>query len=77
MVAVHPGAQGKGLGKKICLAVLHDLASRGYKSALLSTDDIRLPAIKLYLSLGFEPFYTDGSHKERWNKVYEKIGIKK
>jgi len=73
MVAVHPDAQGMGLGKKICLAVLHDLASRGYKSALLSTDDIRIPAIKLYLSLGFEPFCTDDTHKQRWNEIYKKI----
>ena len=73
MVAVHPDAQGMGLGKRICLAVLHDLARRGYKSALLSTDDIRIPAIKLYLSLGFKPFYTDDTHKQRWDEIYKKI----
>ncbi|MBQ8894350.1 MAG: GNAT family N-acetyltransferase [Clostridia bacterium] len=69
MVAVHPEVQGKGLGKKICLAVLHDLARRGYKSALLSTDDDRISAIRLYLSLGFEPYCTHESHPERWRKI--------
>ena len=74
MVAVHPDAQGMGLGKRICLAVLHDLAKRGYKSAMLSTDDNRIAAIKLYLSLGFEPLYTDETHKARWDEIYKNIG---
>lgn len=73
MVAVHPDYQGKGIGKKICNAVLSDLARRGYKSALLSTDDTRLGAISLYLSLGFEPYLTHSSHHERWQKIMQNL----
>ena len=73
MVAVHPEMQGNGLGKKICLAVLHDLVRRGYTSALLSTDDNRLAAIRLYLSLGFEPHYTHESHAARWQEIMKKL----
>ncbi len=73
MVGVRADARGLGAGKIIGLAALYDLRDRGYKSALLSTDDHRIPAISLYLSLGFEPVYTHESHKERWEKVIETI----
>ena len=73
MVATSPQARGLGAGRLVTLAALHSLAARGFKSAMLSTDDERIPAIRLYLSLGFEPFYSHESHKERWEKVFEKI----
>ena len=73
MIGTIPESRGMGAGRLICLAALHALAARGYKTAVLSTDDERIPAIKLYLSLGFEPIYTHESHKERWEKVFENI----
>ena len=73
MIGTIPEARGLGAGRLICLAALHSLAARGYKTAVLSTDDERIPAIKLYLSLGFEPIYTHESHKERWEKVMQAI----
>ena len=77
MVGVKPEARGKGAGKMIGLAALYALRDRGYKSALLSTDDNRIPAICLYLSLGFKPLYTHESHRERWEKVFEVINNSK
>ena len=73
MVGVKSDARGIGAGKMIALAAMHELCRRGYGSAMLSTDDHRIPAISLYLSLGFEPFYTHESHKERWEKVFKVI----
>ncbi len=73
MIATCPEARGHGAGRLVCLAALHCLAARGYKTAVLSTDDFRIPAIKLYLSLGFEPIYTHESHPGRWAKVMENI----
>lgn len=70
MVAVSPEARGMGLGKLITLAALHSLAARGYKTVLLSTDGRRIPAISLYLSLGFQPIYTHESHALRWENVF-------
>lgn len=75
MVAVSSDARGLGLGRVIGLAALHSLAARGYKTAVLSTDDARLPAIKLYYNLGFRPLFIDESHEERWKKVMEQLGI--
>ena len=51
MVGVHADAKGRGAGKKIALAALYALRERGYTSAMLSTDDGRIPALSMYLSL--------------------------
>lgn len=76
MVGTIPKARGKGIGRLICVAALHSLCERGYTSAVLSTDDERIPAIKLYLSLGFEPIFTHNSHKKRWEAVFENLNKK-
>lgn len=73
MIASDPECRGKGYGKLICLAALHSLSDRGYKTAVLSTDDYRIPAIRTYLSLGFKPLFTHASHSERWDKVLQAI----
>ena len=73
MVGTRKEARGMGAGKTVCLAVLHGLKKRGYRSALLSTDDARIPAIRLYLSLGFHPHYTPESHEQRWAEVLKNI----
>ncbi len=76
MIATKKEARGLGAGKLVCNACLHSLKARGYKSVVLSTDDKRIPAIKLYLSLGFEPIYTHESHEERWKAIMEEINGK-
>ena len=73
MVGVDPEARGIGAGRLIALAALHSLAARGYKTAVLSTDDERIPAISLYMSLGFEPIYTHESHQHRWEQILPKL----
>ena len=73
MVASDPEVRGQGAGRLIVLAALQSLASRGYRTAVLSTDDERIPAINLYYSLGFRPIYTHESHRERWEKLFSKV----
>ncbi len=73
MVATVPEARGTGAGRLICEVMIQSLVARGYKTIALATDDDRIPAITLYLSLGFEPIIFDDEHKERWAKVMEQI----
>lgn len=73
MVGTHPDARGQGAGRMVLIAALNSLAARGYRSTVLSTDDFRLPAISLYLSLGFEPVYTHESHPDRWAKIFAEL----
>lgn len=73
MVGVDPEARGLGAGRLIVLAALHSLAARGYKTAALSTDDYRIPAINLYYSLGFRPIYNHESHEKRWAAILPRL----
>ncbi|MDP6494553.1 MAG: GNAT family N-acetyltransferase [Dehalococcoidia bacterium] len=74
-VSVSPEHQGQRLGYQVCLAVLHFAWEMGYPGICLNTDDWRLPAIKTYLNLHFEPEMIHDSHPLRWKAVYEKLGV--
>jgi mycothiol synthase len=75
MLAVAPEHRGLGLGRALVLSVLHRLGQMGLRRVLLNTDDFRLPAIKLYLELGFRPAFTHESHSERWRNVYKQLSL--
>ena len=65
-VVVHPAHRGQGLGLQVCCAVLCFARDLGYRYCYLLTEDYRLPAIRLYLKLGFEPEMIDPSHPAWW-----------
>jgi len=69
MVGVVELARGHGLGTLLSLAALHWFRVQGYPGVLLHTDDWRLPAIRIYLNLGFLPEMTDPSHPDRWDRI--------
>lgn len=76
-VATHPDHQGRGLGRATCTAVSRYLVEQGCEMISLLTDDWRLPAIHLYLSLGYQPVMNRADMPERWNAVInelEKLG---
>jgi mycothiol synthase len=75
MLGVIPAHQGKKLGRKLTLCALHYFKRKGFQDAILDTDDYRLPAIRTYVDLGFEPVYLERSHKKRWAKVFEEIKV--
>ena len=50
-------------------------AEQGIARARLETDDVRIPAITIYLSVGFRPLLTHESHLQRWRKVYHTLGL--
>ncbi len=64
---------GRGLGAAVCTAVVRRFISAGYRRIYLLTDDWRLPALKVYLKLGFMPFlFTSGMH-ERWRTICDQL----
>jgi mycothiol synthase len=73
MVGVIPEHQGRRLGYALCLSALRFFRENGFQYAELHTDDFRLPAMKTYLNLGFEPVYIDDSHRIRWKAVFENL----
>ncbi len=68
-VAASPGHSGKGLGLAVCAAVTALFLRRGYREIYLLTDDWRLPAIKTYLKLGYEPLMFAPDMEQRWADV--------
>ncbi|HBN82741.1 MAG TPA: hypothetical protein DDZ89_02755 [Clostridiales bacterium] len=75
MVGVKQDHSGKHLGAYVSLEALAHMKARGFKSCVLQTDDFRIPAIKTYLRLGFQPKFTHENHLERWDHIKEKIKI--
>ena len=70
MVGVKPGHRGKRLGYWVSLAALHQFYTEGRPSAMLSTDDFRLSAVKTYLFLDFVPVIIHENQRQRWADVF-------
>lgn len=68
-VAVSPKHRGMKLGTAVTVGVLNAFIGMGCVDAVLETQDFRIPAIKTYLKLGFQPEYRDGSHQPRWEVI--------
>ena len=73
-VAGDPAHKGKGLGYAVCAAVVRRLLEIGYRNIFLRTDDPRLPAISVYLKLGFVPFLFAPDMEGRWRDICAKLG---
>jgi RimJ/RimL family protein N-acetyltransferase len=72
-VGADVGHRGKRLGYLASLATLYEFARLGCKDAVLDTDDFRVPAIKVYLNLGFVPEHRHATHPVRWAKLAPKL----
>jgi mycothiol synthase len=73
-VAGNPRHAGRGLGRAVCAGVVRRLMSAGYRRIYLCTDDWRLPAISIYLRLGFVPLLYADDMAPRWSSVCEQLG---
>lgn len=76
-VACDPAHSGQGLGRIVSAVVTKSLIKLAYHEIYLLTDDFRLPAIKTYLKLGYLPFCYTPDMPKRWDKVLEKLKLKK
>ena len=63
-LGTHPDFQRKGLGRAVMLEGLRRLKQRGMKSAIVSTYEDHLPAIKLYESVGFQVVHRLGTYEK-------------
>lgn len=72
-VAGDPQHAGKGLGTAVCAAVTERFLRAGYSRIYIRTDDWRLPAIKIYLKLGYLPFLFQSDMEQRWSSVCKEL----
>lgn len=72
-VGVHSSHRGHRLGEAVVRRVLEHFVAAGLTSAVLETDDFRLPAVRIYLRLGFVPEYRSAGDEARWSQVLRKV----
>lgn len=72
-VMADPDHAGRGLGRVVTAAVTRLLIQRGYQRIYLLTDDWRLPALAVYLQLGWEPFIAEPGMQARWDAVRKQL----
>jgi len=72
-VLSRPEYRGKGLGWLASASVMRYLKNAGYKKASLLTDDWRLPALKLYLRMGWRPWLVEDDMPGRWKDICDKL----
>jgi len=72
-VASSPAMRGQQLGAIVSIRVLRHFAESGFPSAMLRTDDGRIPAVRTYLKLGFIPYYPDDDHLARWSALFPRL----
>ena len=66
-MGVSPNAQGLGLGKKLCIVAIEEAKKRNAKALYLRSNRSLIPAISMYLSVGFVEVPLDASHYKRAN----------
>ena len=66
-MGVSPNAQGLGLGKKLCIVAIEEAKKRKVKALYLRSNRSLIPAISMYLSVGFVEVPLDASHYKRAN----------
>lgn len=74
-VAVDPAHRGRRLSAVTCAAVVRRFLQAGFSDIFLRTDDHRLPALRIYLDLGFVPFLHQPDMEGRWRKVFLELGM--
>lgn len=72
-VGAHPEFRGRKLGYWVSVAAMHYASEEGREAVLLETSFGRLPALKTYLNLGFQPVLTDSRHAENWRQALAKL----
>jgi ribosomal protein S18 acetylase RimI-like enzyme len=72
-LAVDPKHRGRKLGQAVASAVTARLISAGYNRIYLETHDHRLPAIAIYLKMGWLPLLYLPEMNMRWANVCKKL----
>ena len=73
-VGVHADHRGRRLGAAVVLSVLNRFRELGCRDAVLETDPPRLPAIRVYLDLGFRPEAVGPAHEAMWREIFANLG---
>ena len=73
-LTVAPEHRRRGLGAALITAALRRLLLGGYRHIFLGVQSWRLPAIRAYLRVGFQPFIHAPELVLRWENVFAALG---
>jgi mycothiol synthase len=73
-LVVAPEHRWQGLGAALITAALRRLRQGGYRHIFLGVQSWRLPAIRSYLRVGFQPFIHVPELVPRWESVFAALG---
>ena len=73
-LAVDPAHRSRGLGYSLIVYVTNRFLHAGYSQIQLHTEYYRLPAIRIYLKMGYLPVIPSAEIEALWEEVCEKIG---
>lgn len=73
-VACHPAHRGRHLGAQVTAAAVRAALALPRRPIFLLSDDFRMPALKVYLKLGFVPDYQHPSYADRWERIFAALG---
>ncbi len=68
-----PTHSGKGLGLSVSAAVTARFIEEGYRIIHLYSEDYRLPALKIYLRLGYVPLLNTKAMSDRWKVICNRL----
>jgi mycothiol synthase len=72
-VAVDPPHRGRRLSAVTNAATVRRFLRAGFTNIYLRTDEFRLPALRLYLDVGFVPFLFQDDMEGRWRTVFKDL----
>lgn len=75
-VSVAERYRGRKLGYCVSEMVLDYAEKHNCPTLYLTTDEFRMPALKIYLKLGFKPVIGDKSLEERWFPIMRMLGYR-
>lgn len=73
-LACDPGHRGRGLGLSLASAATKRFLDAGYRSIQLHTECHRLPAVRVYLKLGYLPVVDTATTELLWESVCTQVG---
>lgn len=74
-VVAHSDHLRTGAGQATIAAATEVLAENAPSYSYLSTDDFRIPAVSIYLKLGWKPLLYQEDQIARWDRIFGIIGM--
>ncbi|HEY1526547.1 MAG TPA: GNAT family N-acetyltransferase [Candidatus Angelobacter sp.] len=69
-----PSHTRRGLGKIVSASATNRLVAEGYRRPFLGTEDLRIPALAIYLMQGWRPYIYRDDMESQWRSVYDILG---